>query len=67
MRLIKTLIHKDRLSDDEGRAAIRARRPADARPVPHADPLGAGLLSDELRPLSRSDFLPGAEEAARSG
>ncbi len=60
VRMIKTLIHKDRLSDGEGRAAIRelgrAMRALFLEPVRWE----RYLLREELRQLSRSDFLPGA-------
>jgi integrating conjugative element protein (TIGR03761 family) len=65
VRLVKTLIHKDRLSDAEGGAAIReagrALRALFLEPIRWE----RHLLREELRPLSRSDFLPGAEETAR--
>jgi hypothetical protein len=65
VRLIQTLVHKDRLSDEEGRAAIRAiGRPLRAL---FLDPVRweRALLAEEMRPLTRNDFLPGADEAAR--
>jgi integrating conjugative element protein (TIGR03761 family) len=65
VRLIKTLIHKDRMSDEEGRAAIRAvgreMRALFLEPIRWE----RHLLREELRPLSRSDFLPAADEKAR--
>ncbi len=65
VRLIQTLVHKDRLSDEEGRAAVRAV----GRPLRglFLTPIRweRALLSEALRPLSRSDFLPGADEPAR--
>lgn len=64
VRMIKTLIHKDRLSDGEGRAAIRElgrrMRSLFLEPVRWE----RYLLREELRQLSRSDFLPGADEEA---
>ena len=64
VRMVKTLVLKDRMSDEAGRAEIRA--------------IGRGLralflepirwernLREEMLPLSRRDFLPGADEAAR--
>ena len=64
VRMIKTLIHKDRMSDDEGRAAIREvgreLRALFLEPIRWE----RHLLREELRQLSRSDFLPGADEAA---
>ena len=65
VRMIKTLIHKDRLSDEEGRAAIRELgrelRALFAEPIRWE----RNLLREELRALSRSDFLAGADELAR--
>ena len=64
VRMIKTLIHKDRMSDDEGRAAIREvgreLRALFLEPIRWE----RHLLREELRQLSRSDFLPGADEIA---
>ena len=64
VRMIKTLIHKDRMSDDEGRAAIREvgreLRALFLEPIRWE----RHLLREELRQLSRSDFLPGADEFA---
>jgi integrating conjugative element protein (TIGR03761 family) len=66
VRVIKTLIHKDRISDEEGRAAIRELgrelRALFLEPIRWE----RYLLREELRQLSRSDFLPGAgDEAAK--
>lgn len=65
VRMIKTLIHKDRMSDDEGRAAIREvgreLRALFLEPIRWE----RHLLREELRLLSRSDFLPGAEALAQ--
>lgn len=65
VRMIKTLIHKDRMSDEEGRAAIREVG-REMRAL-FLDPIRweRHLLREELRQLSRSDFLPGADEPAR--
>ena len=64
VRMIKTLIHKDRLSDGEGRVAIRElsrqMRALFFEPVRWE----RYLLREELRQLSRSDFLPGADAEA---
>lgn len=64
VRMVKTLIHKDRMSDDEGRAAIREvgreLRALFLEPIRWE----RHLLREELRPLSRSDFLPGADALA---
>lgn len=65
VRMIKTLIHKDRMSDNEGRTAIREvgrkMRALFLEPIRWE----RHLLCEELRPLSRNDFLTGADEAAR--
>ena len=65
VRMIKTLIHKDRMSDDEGRAAIREvgreLRALFLEPIRWE----RHLLREELRPLSRSDFLPAADALAQ--
>ena len=65
VRMIKTLIYKDRMSDGEGRAAIRElgrqMRALFLEPIRWE----RHLLREELRPLSRNDFLAGADEAAR--
>ena len=65
VRMIKTLVHKDRMSDEEGRAAIREvgreMRALFIEPIRWE----RHLLREELRQLSRSDFLPGADETAR--
>lgn len=64
VRVIKTLIHKDRIGDEEGRAAIRELG-RDMRAL-FLEPIRweRYLLREELRQLSRSDFLPGAGEDA---
>ena len=65
VRMIKTLIQKDRMSDGEGRQAIREvgrqMRALFLEPIRWE----RHLLREELRPLSRNDFLTGADEAAR--
>lgn len=65
VRMVKTLIRKDRMSDAEGGAAIRGlsrkMRALFLEPVRWE----RYLLREELRRLSRSDFLPGADQEAR--
>ena len=62
VRVVKTLIHKDRIGDEQGRAAIRElgreMRALFLEPIRWE----RYLLREELRQLSRSDFLPGAGE-----
>ena len=65
VRMVKTLIRKDRLSDEEGRIAIRhAGRELRAL---FLEPIRweRFLLRQEMRALSRADFLPSAEEGGR--
>ena len=64
VRVVKTLVYKDRASDDEGRAAIqelaRVLRALFNEPIRWE----RYLLREELRQLTRSDFLPGADAMA---
>lgn len=64
-RVIKTLVRKDLLPDHEGRSLIfsytRRLRGMFEEPARFQ----RWLLREELRPLSRHDFLPAAEEEAR--
>jgi integrating conjugative element protein (TIGR03761 family) len=64
-RVIKTLVRKDLLPDHEGRSLIfsytRRLRGMFEEPVRFE----RWLMRDELRPLSRRDFLPAAEPEAR--
>jgi integrating conjugative element protein (TIGR03761 family) len=65
VRMVKTLVLKDRMSDEAGRADIRAvgrgLRALFLEPIRWERP----LRREEMLPLSRRDFLPGADEAAR--
>jgi integrating conjugative element protein (TIGR03761 family) len=65
VRLVQTLMLKDRLSDAAGREAIReigrALRGLFLEPIRWE----RALMREEMLPLSRADFLPGANEAAR--
>lgn len=65
VRMVKTLVLKDRMSDDDGRAAIReigrGLRALFLEPIRWE----RNLLREELLPLSRRDYLPGADTAAR--
>ncbi len=65
VRMVKTLVLKDRLSDDDGRAAIReigrGLRALFLEPIRWE----RRLLREEMLHLSRRDFLPGADEVAR--
>jgi len=65
VRMVKTLVLKDRMSDEAGRAEIRAigrgLRALFLEPIRWE----RNLLREEMLPLSRRDFLPGADEVAR--
>ena len=65
VRMVKTLVLKDRLSDGDGRAAIReigrGLRALFLQPL-HWERI---LLREVMLSLSRHDFLPGADDAAR--
>lgn len=65
VRMVKTLVHKDRMSDEEGRIAIR-RANRELRAL-FLEPIRweRFLLREELRALSRADFLPSADEEGR--
>ncbi|MCB1918048.1 MAG: TIGR03761 family integrating conjugative element protein [Rhodocyclaceae bacterium] len=65
VRIVKTLIRKDLLRDDEGRTRIRnhtRRFRANCHKVFHFERF---LAQGELYELSRRDFVPGAEEMAQ--
>ena len=64
IRLVKTLVRKDQLTDDQGRMSIRdvtRRIRAGFIETARFERL---LLRPELRELSRTDFLPGVSEQA---
>jgi len=65
VRMVKTLVLKDRLSDEDGRAAIReigrGLRALFQEPIRWE----RQLLREEMLPLSRRDFLPSADEVGR--
>ncbi len=65
VRMVKTLVLKDRMGDDDGRAAIReigrGLRALFLEPIRWE----RQLLREEMLPLSRRDFLPSADDAAR--
>jgi integrating conjugative element protein (TIGR03761 family) len=64
VRMVKTLIHKDRMSDEEGRIAIRGVGREIRALFLKAIRWERNLLREELRQLSRSDFLPSADAMA---
>jgi integrating conjugative element protein (TIGR03761 family) len=65
VRMVKTLVLKDRMSDDDGRAAVReigrGLRALFLEPIRWE----RQLLREEMLLLSRRDFLPSADDAAR--
>jgi integrating conjugative element protein (TIGR03761 family) len=65
VRLVQTLMLKDRLTDEAGREAIReigrGLRALFLEPIRWE----RALMREEMLPLSRADFLPGADEVAR--
>jgi integrating conjugative element protein (TIGR03761 family) len=65
VRLVQTLMLKDRLSDEAGREAIReigrGLRALFLEPIRWE----RALMREEMLSLARADFLPGADEAAR--
>lgn len=63
-RLIKTMIAKSRVSDEVGRADLNKFRSRIRSIFESALPFQKYLLRDELRALSRSDFLPQADKEA---
>jgi len=65
VRMVKTLVLKDRLSDTDGRAAIREVGRGLRRLFLEPIRCERNLLREEMLPLGRRDFLPGADEAAR--
>jgi integrating conjugative element protein (TIGR03761 family) len=65
VRRIRTLVLRNRMSDEQGRLAVReAGRRLRAL---FQEPMRweRVLLREELKPLTRSDFLPGADQPAR--
>lgn len=64
VRQVKTLIRKDRLSDEEGRSVIRKRVKGLRALFEHPSRYERFLMRPELRQLSRADWIPGADEEA---
>ena len=65
VRMVKTLVLKDRLSDEDGRAAVRTIGRGLRALFLESIRWERQLLRDEMLPLSRRDFLLGADEAAQ--
>ena len=65
VRMVKTLVLKDRLSDTDGRAAIREVGRGLRRLFLEPIRWERYLLREEMLPLGRRDFLQGADKAAQ--
>ena len=65
VRVVKTLIHKDQLADLEGRSAIRSASRRFRALFQEPIRWERSLLDTDLRFLTRTDYLPEADESAR--
>ena len=63
-RVLKTLVRKDLMSDDQGRQELRGITRRIHAMFMHVARFERYLLRPELRDLSRRDFVPGADEMA---
>ena len=66
VRMVLSLVRRDRLSDEAGHAAIAQPRRRLRRLFLESTSWERGLRRDELLPLSRRDYLPDADEAAQA-
>ena len=66
VRQVLSLVRRDRLSEEDGHAAIAEPRRRLRRLFLESITWERGLRRDELLPLSRQDFLPSADEAAQA-
>jgi len=66
VRMVKTLVYTDQLSDGEGRRAVREFASPMRGLFARAIPWQRLFCRDALRAHSRRDFLPEADEAARA-
>lgn len=64
-RVVKTMVQKNRLGDLEGKDDLYQMRKRIRALFESTLPYQKYLLREELRQLSRSDFLPGANEEAK--
>lgn len=64
IRVVKTLVRKDQLTDDQGRTSIRDITRRIRAGFIETARFERFLLRPELRDLSRADFLPGVPEQA---
>ncbi|KGM38746.1 hypothetical protein JY96_21530 [Aquabacterium sp. NJ1] len=65
VRVIKTLIRKDLMTDAEGRAKLHEMRHGCRSIFEEVVYYARWLNRDVMQPLSRSDFLPGADAEAK--
>jgi integrating conjugative element protein (TIGR03761 family) len=65
VRMVKTLVQKDRLSDHDGHAAIREIGRSLRALFTESIRWERLLLREEMLPLSRRDFLPSADDVGR--
>lgn len=65
VRLVKTLVRKDRMTEEQGRELIGGVRRQCRAAFEVAVRFERHLARPEMRLLSRSDFLPSADEEAR--
>lgn len=63
-RVVKTMVGKNKMTDDEGRSLIRGFNKKIRALFESTLPYQKYLLLPQLKDLSRSDFLPGADEHA---
>ncbi len=66
VRLVKTLVRKDRMTETQGRELITGVRRSCRSAFEVAVRFERHLARPELRKLSRSDFLPHADDEARA-
>lgn len=64
-RVVKTMVNKDRIDGQVGRDAVRLMTKNIRALFETVMPYQRYLLSDVLKALSRSDYLPGATDEAR--
>ncbi|KAB2319008.1 TIGR03761 family integrating conjugative element protein [Betaproteobacteria bacterium SCN1] len=64
-RVVKTMVQRDRLGDQEGKEDLYQMTKRIRALFESTLPYQKYLLREELRQLSRSDFLPGANDDAR--
>lgn len=66
VRLVKTLVRKNQMTDDDGRILLRQHVRHIRSMFELPSKYERWLMRDELRQLSRSDWLPGAADDSRN-